>query len=95
MPPSHQVKPHPPVPRGIVAAVFVADGMPRHTWFPATYMPPGLRCPVAAGFVLFGLATYGPGLWTVGSGRPQGPRDPERVPDGRGAPRRTASGVPR
>ncbi|MGW5262962.1 hypothetical protein ACWEQG_18460 [Microbispora sp. NPDC004025] len=55
----------PLVPQGIVAAVFVSDGMLRHSWFLATYMPPGLRYPVAAAFVLLGLAMYGTGVWIV------------------------------
>ncbi|MEV4294722.1 hypothetical protein [Microbispora rosea] len=55
----------PLVPQGIVAAVFVANGMLRHTWFLATYMPPGLRYPVAAAFVVLGLAMYGTGVWVV------------------------------
>ncbi|GIH49713.1 ABC-2 type transport system permease protein [Microbispora rosea] len=55
----------PLVPQGIIAAVFVANGMLRHTWFLATYMPPGLRYPVAAAFVVLGLAMYGTGVWVV------------------------------
>ncbi|MEV4455606.1 hypothetical protein [Microbispora sp. NPDC049633] len=55
----------PLVPQGIVAAVFVSNGMLRHSWFLATYMPPGLRYPVAAAFVLLGLAMYGTGVWIV------------------------------
>ncbi|MEV5322672.1 hypothetical protein AB0K67_00885 [Nonomuraea sp. NPDC052634] len=55
----------PLVPQGIVAAVFVANDMLRHTWFLATYMPEGLRYPVAGGFMLLGLAMYGAGLWAV------------------------------
>ena len=66
----------PLVPQGIVAAVFVANGMLRHTWFVATYMPQQLRYPVAFGFVLLGLAIYGAGLWIV---RPAARRD---APDG-------------
>ncbi|MGW4403549.1 hypothetical protein ACWEJ6_05935 [Nonomuraea sp. NPDC004702] len=55
----------PLVPQGVLAAVFVSDGMLRHSWFLATYMPAGLRYPVAAGFVLLGLAMYGLGLWMI------------------------------
>ncbi|WP_405086702.1 hypothetical protein [Microbispora sp. NBC_01389] len=55
----------PLIPQGVLAAVFVANGMPRHSWFLATYMPSGLRYPVAAAFVLLGLAMYGTGLWVV------------------------------
>ncbi|MEV5740545.1 hypothetical protein AB0L30_10875 [Microbispora rosea] len=55
----------PLIPQGIVAAVFVANGMLRHSWFLATYMPPGLRYPVAAVFVALGLAMYGTGVWIV------------------------------
>ncbi|MEV1199197.1 hypothetical protein [Microbispora rosea] len=55
----------PLIPQGIVAAVFVANGMLRHSWFLATYMPPGLRYPVAAAFVALGLAMYGTGVWIV------------------------------
>ncbi|MFG2037861.1 hypothetical protein [Dactylosporangium sp. NPDC048998] len=61
----------PLVPQGILAAVFVANGMLRHSWFLATYMPPGWRYPVAAGFILLGLAMYGTALWIV---RPAGTR---------------------
>lgn len=61
----------PLVPQGIVAAVFVANGMLRHSWFLATYMPSGLRYPVAAAFVALGLAMYGTGLWVV---TPRSPR---------------------
>ncbi|MEW9547908.1 hypothetical protein [Nonomuraea sp. NPDC050783] len=53
----------PLVPQGIIAAVMVSDGRLRHSWFLATYMPPGLRWPVAAGMVLLGLAMYGVGAW--------------------------------
>ncbi|MFF3669518.1 hypothetical protein [Microtetraspora malaysiensis] len=55
----------PLVPQGILAAVFVANDMLRHSWFLATYMPPGLRYPVAAAFILLGLAMYGAGVWIV------------------------------
>jgi len=55
----------PLVPQGIIAAVFVANGMLRQSWFLATYMPPGLRYPVAAAFVVLGLAMYGTGFWFV------------------------------
>ncbi|MFF0311888.1 hypothetical protein ACFYSC_31000 [Streptosporangium sp. NPDC004379] len=55
----------PLVPQGVLAAVFVSDGMLRHSWFLATYMPPGLRYPVAAAFVLLGLAMYGMGVWVI------------------------------
>ncbi|GAA0389720.1 hypothetical protein GCM10009530_46060 [Microbispora corallina] len=55
----------PLVPQGVIAAVFVADGMLRHTWFLATYMPPGLRYPVAGAFAALGLAMYGTGVWIV------------------------------
>lgn len=55
----------PLVPQGIIATVFVANDMLRHSWFLATYMPPGLRYPVAAAFILLGLAMYGTGLWFV------------------------------
>ncbi|WP_188196413.1 hypothetical protein [Nonomuraea sp. SYSU D8015] len=55
----------PLVPQGIVAAVFVADGRLRHSWFLATDMPPGLRWPVAIGMMLIGLAMYGVSLWLV------------------------------
>jgi len=68
----------PLVPQGIVAAVFVANDMLRHTWFLATYMPEGLRYPVAGGFVLLGLAMYGTGLWIV---RPAATR-PDAAPGG-------------
>ncbi|MGN9838060.1 hypothetical protein ACTMTI_08050 [Nonomuraea sp. H19] len=53
----------PLVPQGILAGIFVADGQLRHSWFLATYMPPGLRWPVAIGMMLIGLAMYGVGLW--------------------------------
>ncbi|MEU7887014.1 hypothetical protein AB0B54_16050 [Microbispora bryophytorum] len=55
----------PLVPQGIIAAVFVTNGMLRHTWFLATYMPSGLRYPVAVAFVALGLAMYGTGVWVV------------------------------
>lgn len=50
-------------PQGVVAAVMVSNGQLRHSWFLATYMEPGLRWPVAIGFVLLGLTMYGTGLW--------------------------------
>nr|SBO93416.1 putative integral membrane transport protein [Nonomuraea gerenzanensis] len=55
----------PLVPQGIVAMVFMANGRLQESWFLTTYMPPGLRYPVAAGFVLLGLGMYGTalGLW--------------------------------
>lgn len=46
-------------PQGIVAAIFVVNGMERHTWFLATYVPPNLRLPTAIAMVLLGLALYG------------------------------------
>ncbi|MGW4640349.1 hypothetical protein ACWEN6_17575 [Sphaerisporangium sp. NPDC004334] len=52
-------------PQGVVAAVFVGNGMLRHSWFLATYMPSGLQYPVAAAFIVLGLAMYGTGLWTL------------------------------
>ncbi|MEU9831820.1 hypothetical protein AB0D67_09795 [Streptosporangium sp. NPDC048047] len=55
----------PLIPQGVLAAVFVSDDMLRHSWFLATYMPPGLRYPVAAAFVLLGLAIYGTGVWII------------------------------
>ncbi|MEU8193879.1 hypothetical protein AB0C10_08880 [Microbispora amethystogenes] len=61
----------PLIPQGVLAAVFVSNGMLRHSWFLATYMPSGLRYPVAAAFVLLGLAMYGTGAWVV---KPQAPR---------------------
>jgi ABC-2 type transport system permease protein len=61
----------PLVPQGIVATVFVVNGVPNHSWFLATYMPPGLRYPVAAGFILLGLAMYGVAGWIV---KPRPPR---------------------
>ncbi|GAA4259022.1 hypothetical protein [Dactylosporangium darangshiense] len=57
----------PLIPQGILAAVFVANGMLRHSWFLATYMPAGWRYPVAAGFIAVGLAMYGSALWIVRS----------------------------
>ncbi|MFC4120828.1 hypothetical protein [Nonomuraea zeae] len=61
----------PLVPQGIVAAVFVANDMLRHSWFLATYLPPALRYPAAAAFILLGLAMYGAGGWIV---KPSSPR---------------------
>ncbi|MFC6019959.1 hypothetical protein ACFP2T_27645 [Plantactinospora solaniradicis] len=55
----------PLIPQGILATVFVSRGTLRHTWFLATYMPPGLRYPVALGFALLGLAMYALGTWIV------------------------------
>ncbi|MEV6930673.1 hypothetical protein AB0M46_40150 [Dactylosporangium sp. NPDC051485] len=55
----------PLVPQGIVAGIFVANGHLRHSWFLATYAPAGWRYPVAAAFVLLGLAMYGSALWVV------------------------------
>ncbi|MEV0591013.1 hypothetical protein [Nonomuraea cavernae] len=53
----------PLIPQGILAGVFVANGQLEHSWFLATYMPPGLRWPTAIGMILLGLALYGTGLW--------------------------------
>ncbi|MEV4175361.1 hypothetical protein [Nonomuraea sp. NPDC049709] len=53
----------PLIPQGVVAAVMVSNGQLRHSWFLATYMEPGLRWPVAIGFILVGLTMYGTGLW--------------------------------
>ncbi|MGW4795256.1 hypothetical protein ACWEPC_22875 [Nonomuraea sp. NPDC004297] len=53
----------PLVPQGIVAAVFVSNGQLRQSWFLATHMSPGLRWPVAIGFMLLGLGMYATGLW--------------------------------
>ncbi|PZG18584.1 hypothetical protein [Nonomuraea aridisoli] len=55
-------------PQGIVAGIFVANGMERHTWFLATYMSPGLRWPVVTGMVLLGLTMYGMALYQVQTG---------------------------
>jgi ABC-2 type transport system permease protein len=52
----------PLIPQGILAAVFVANGMLRRSWFLATYLPGGWRYPVAGAFILLGLAMYGTGL---------------------------------
>ncbi|MEV4538233.1 hypothetical protein AB0J82_31065 [Asanoa sp. NPDC049518] len=52
-------------PQGIVAAVFVSKGLTRQSWFVATYLSPGLRYPVAIGFVVLGLAMYALGTWLV------------------------------
>ncbi|MET7420410.1 hypothetical protein [Dactylosporangium sp. NPDC005555] len=57
----------PLVPQGILAAVFVANDTLRHSWFLATYMPSGLRYPVAAAFIAAGLAMYGTGVWLARS----------------------------
>lgn len=62
-------------PQGIVAAVMVANGETRASWFLATYMPAGWRYPVAALFVVAGLAMYGTAAWIVRSER-------RRVADG-------------
>ncbi|TDC06186.1 hypothetical protein E1267_17330 [Nonomuraea longispora] len=44
--------------------VFVGNGMLEHSWFPATYMPSGLRRPtVVVMMMLIGAAMYGTGLW--------------------------------
>ncbi|GAA3705304.1 hypothetical protein GCM10022224_083360 [Nonomuraea antimicrobica] len=55
----------PLIPQGVLAAVFISDGRLRQSWFLATYMPPGLRWPVAIGFMVLGLAMYGVSLWLV------------------------------
>lgn len=52
-------------PQGIVAAIFIADGDLRHSWFLATYLPAGWRYPVAAAFITLGLAMYGTALWLI------------------------------
>lgn len=52
----------PLIPQGILAAVFVATGTLRHSWFLATYLPAGWRYPVAAAFIALGLAMYGTGV---------------------------------
>ncbi|MFI6325863.1 hypothetical protein ACIBG8_50685 [Nonomuraea sp. NPDC050556] len=54
----------PLVPQGVVAAVFVANGQVRHSWFLATYMPPGLQFPVAMGMILLGIGMYATGIVT-------------------------------
>ncbi|MGI5246744.1 hypothetical protein [Dactylosporangium sp. CA-139066] len=56
-------------PQGIVAAIFVGNGMLRHSWFLATYMPAGWRYPVAGAFILLGLGMYGTALGIVRSAR--------------------------
>ncbi|WP_157247782.1 hypothetical protein [Nonomuraea typhae] len=61
----------PLLPQGVVAAVFVANDMLRHTWFLATYMPPGLRYPVAGAMIALGLGMYGVGVWII---KPRSPR---------------------
>ncbi|MFB4282158.1 MULTISPECIES: hypothetical protein [unclassified Nonomuraea] len=53
----------PLIPQGVVAAIMVSNGQLRHSWFLATHMEPGLRWPVAIGFILIGLTMYGTGLW--------------------------------
>ncbi|MEV0620950.1 hypothetical protein AB0I81_47025 [Nonomuraea sp. NPDC050404] len=53
----------PLIPQGILAAVFVSNGQLGHSWFLATHMPPGLRYPVAIGFMLIGAGMYGTGGW--------------------------------
>jgi ABC-2 type transport system permease protein len=53
----------PLVPQGIVAMVFLTNGQLQHSWFLATHVSPGLRWPVAIGFVLLGLGMYGTALW--------------------------------
>ncbi|MFY1691137.1 hypothetical protein [Plantactinospora sp. WMMB782] len=55
----------PLIPQGILATVFVSRGTLRHSWFLATYLPPGLRYPVALAFVVLGLAMYAVGTWIV------------------------------
>ncbi|WP_238007368.1 hypothetical protein KZZ52_02145 [Dactylosporangium sp. AC04546] len=55
----------PLVPQGILAAVFVANGTLRHSWFLATYMPGGWRYVVAGAFIALGLAMYGTALWII------------------------------
>lgn len=46
-------------PQGVVAAIFVANGRERHTWFLATYMPPDLRWLTAGAMILLGLVLFG------------------------------------
>jgi ABC-2 type transport system permease protein len=55
----------PLIPQGVVAMVMTAQGQLRHSWFLATYMPPGLRWPTAVVMMLIGLAMYVTGfrLW--------------------------------
>ncbi|MDA0635935.1 hypothetical protein OUY22_21140 [Nonomuraea sp. MCN248] len=48
-------------PQGIVASVFLVNGMYEHSWFLATYMAPGLRWPTAVGMIVIGLALLGTG----------------------------------
>ncbi|TDE54557.1 hypothetical protein E1295_14910 [Nonomuraea mesophila] len=50
-------------PQGIVAGIFLANGMLEHSWFVATYMPAGLRWPTVVEMTLIGAAMYGTGLW--------------------------------
>ncbi|MFD0479243.1 hypothetical protein ACFQ0B_72045 [Nonomuraea thailandensis] len=50
-------------PQGIVAIAFMANGRLDQSWFLATHVSPGLRWPVAIGFVLLGLGMYGTALW--------------------------------
>ncbi|MFG1943552.1 hypothetical protein [Nonomuraea sp. NPDC048826] len=52
-------------PQGIVATVFLANGMYRHSWFLATYMSPGLRWPTAIGMIAIGLTLLGTGWFLM------------------------------
>ncbi|WP_143043529.1 hypothetical protein [Nonomuraea jiangxiensis] len=69
----------PLIPQGILAAVFVSNGQLRHSWFLATYMPPGLRWPTAILMMLIGLAAMGTGAWLYMRAK-QREKEPELPP---------------
>ncbi|ROO84759.1 ABC-2 type transport system permease protein [Actinocorallia herbida] len=76
-------------PQGIVAGIFAAQGIERHTWFLATYPDAGLRLPVAGGMAALGLVLLGCAALGVRrlAGRDISGRAPRRVrrgPDGAG-----------
>jgi ABC-2 type transport system permease protein len=52
-------------PQGIVGLIFVATGEVDRSWFLASYLPSGLRYPVAIGFIVLGVAMYAAALWLI------------------------------
>ncbi|MFI6481606.1 hypothetical protein ACIBH1_27005 [Nonomuraea sp. NPDC050663] len=59
-------------PQGIVAGIFVANGVEGQSWFLATYLAPGLRWPAVGGMVVLGLILFGVAAHQTASARRRG-----------------------